>query len=95
MRAGPGEGRSAGGWSAAKGSCEEVDHEIGDFAFAIPADVSKTSEISRLLDQTASRFGGLDFLLNNAGGFPNASLALAFLGARILLGGGILFSCRF
>jgi len=46
---------------------EEVAQEIGDFAFAIPADVSKTSEISRLLDQTVSRFGGLNFLLNNAG----------------------------
>ena len=46
---------------------EEVAREIGDFAFAIPADVSKTSEISRLLDQAVSRFGGLNFLLNNAG----------------------------
>ena len=46
---------------------EEVAQEIGDLAFAIPADVSKTSEISRLLDQTVSRFGGLNFLLNNAG----------------------------
>ena len=46
---------------------EEVAHEIGDAAFAISADVSNTSEISRLLDQTVSRFGGLSFLLNNAG----------------------------
>jgi NAD(P)-dependent dehydrogenase (short-subunit alcohol dehydrogenase family) len=46
---------------------EEVARELGDFAFALPADVSKTSEISRLLDQTVSRFGGLNFLLNNAG----------------------------
>lgn len=46
---------------------EEVAHEIGDSAFAISADVSDTSEISRLLDQTVRRFGGLSFLLNNAG----------------------------
>ena len=47
---------------------EEVAHRIGDSAFAIPADVSKTSEISRLIDTTVSHFGGLNFLLNNAGG---------------------------
>ena len=46
---------------------EDVAREIGGIAFAIPADVSKTNEISRLLDQTVSRFGGVNFLLNNAG----------------------------
>jgi NAD(P)-dependent dehydrogenase (short-subunit alcohol dehydrogenase family) len=46
---------------------EEVAHEIGDAAFAISADVSNTSEIIRLLDQTVRHFGGLSFLLNNAG----------------------------
>ncbi len=46
---------------------EEVTREIGDSAFAIPADVSRTNEIERLLDQAVRRFGGLNFLLNNAG----------------------------
>jgi NAD(P)-dependent dehydrogenase (short-subunit alcohol dehydrogenase family) len=46
---------------------EEVAHEIGDSAFAIPADVSKTSEVRRLIDETVSHFGRLNFLLNNAG----------------------------
>jgi NAD(P)-dependent dehydrogenase (short-subunit alcohol dehydrogenase family) len=46
---------------------EEVAREIGDKAFALASDVSNTSDISRLLDQTVSRFGGLNFLLNNAG----------------------------
>jgi NAD(P)-dependent dehydrogenase (short-subunit alcohol dehydrogenase family) len=46
---------------------EEVAREIGDKAFALACDVSNTSDISRLLDQTVSRFGGLNFLLNNAG----------------------------
>jgi NAD(P)-dependent dehydrogenase (short-subunit alcohol dehydrogenase family) len=50
-----------------RGPLEQVTREIGDSAFAISADVSKTSEISRLLDQTVSHFGGLNFLLNNAG----------------------------
>jgi NAD(P)-dependent dehydrogenase (short-subunit alcohol dehydrogenase family) len=50
-----------------KDRIEEVANKIGDLAFAISADVSKTSEISRLLDETLKRFGGLNFLLNNAG----------------------------
>ena len=51
-----------------KDRLQEVAREIGDRAFAIPVDVSKTSEISGLLDQVVSRFAGLNFLLNNAGG---------------------------
>ncbi|HWO37749.1 MAG TPA: SDR family NAD(P)-dependent oxidoreductase [Candidatus Acidoferrum sp.] len=50
-----------------KDRLEEVAREIGDRAFAIPVDLSKTSEIDGLLDQAVSRFGGLNFLLNNAG----------------------------
>jgi NAD(P)-dependent dehydrogenase (short-subunit alcohol dehydrogenase family) len=50
-----------------KDRLEEVAHEIGDRAFALPVDVSKASEINGLLDQAVSRFGGLNFLLNNAG----------------------------
>jgi meso-butanediol dehydrogenase/(S,S)-butanediol dehydrogenase/diacetyl reductase len=46
---------------------EKVAHGIGDSALPIAADVSKTSEIGRLLDQTVSRFGELNFLVNNAG----------------------------
>ena len=50
-----------------KDRIEEVAHEIGDLALAIAADVSKPSEITRLIDETLKRFGGLNFLLNNAG----------------------------
>src|SRR3984957_4806048 len=50
-----------------KDRIEEVAHNIGESAIAIAADVSKTSEINRLLEETVKRFGGLDFLLNNAG----------------------------
>jgi NAD(P)-dependent dehydrogenase (short-subunit alcohol dehydrogenase family) len=46
---------------------EEVAIEIGDSAFAIPVDVTHSGDISRLLDETVKRFGGLNFLLNNAG----------------------------
>jgi hypothetical protein len=38
---------------------ERLALEIGDQAFAIPTDVSHTSELNRLLDQTVTWFGGL------------------------------------
>ena len=41
--------------------------ELGDRAFAIAGDVSANIDLRRLLDQTVGRFGGLNFLLNNAG----------------------------
>jgi NAD(P)-dependent dehydrogenase (short-subunit alcohol dehydrogenase family) len=50
-----------------KDRIEEVANEIGDLAFAIAADVSKPSEITRLIDETLKHFDGLNFLLNNAG----------------------------
>src|SRR5712672_3366775 len=50
-----------------KDRIEEVAKGIGDSAIAIAADVSKASEINFLLDETVKRFGGLNFLLNNAG----------------------------
>ncbi len=46
---------------------EELANEIGGSAFSLPADISKTSEITRLMDETLRYFGGLNFLLNNAG----------------------------
>ncbi|MGC2449195.1 MAG: SDR family oxidoreductase [Candidatus Sulfotelmatobacter sp.] len=46
---------------------ENLAREIGDAAFAISADVSRPGEINRILDATGSRFGGLNFLVNNAG----------------------------
>jgi NAD(P)-dependent dehydrogenase (short-subunit alcohol dehydrogenase family) len=50
-----------------KDRVEALAQEIGDSALAISADVSKPGEIGRLINETVSRFGGLTFLLNNAG----------------------------
>jgi NAD(P)-dependent dehydrogenase (short-subunit alcohol dehydrogenase family) len=50
-----------------KDRVEDVAREIGDNAIAIQCDVSKKGELADALDQTVSRFGGLHFLLNNAG----------------------------
>jgi NAD(P)-dependent dehydrogenase (short-subunit alcohol dehydrogenase family) len=50
-----------------KDRVEEVAREIGSNAMAIQCDVSKKDELADALDQTVGRFGGLNFLLNNAG----------------------------
>ena len=50
-----------------KDRIEEVAREMGGRAFAVAADLSRTSELNHLLDETISRFGGLNFLVNNAG----------------------------
>jgi NAD(P)-dependent dehydrogenase (short-subunit alcohol dehydrogenase family) len=50
-----------------KDRVEEVAREIGNSAIAIAADISSNSDISALLEKTVSQFGGLNFLLNNAG----------------------------
>ena len=50
-----------------KDRIEQVAREIGDRAWAISADVSQTPEVQRLVDEAVGRFGGLNFLLNNAG----------------------------
>jgi NAD(P)-dependent dehydrogenase (short-subunit alcohol dehydrogenase family) len=46
---------------------EKVAAEIGGSAVALAADVSQKSEVDRIIEQTVSRFGGLNILLNNAG----------------------------
>jgi NAD(P)-dependent dehydrogenase (short-subunit alcohol dehydrogenase family) len=46
---------------------EQVAQEIGDPASALRADVSQPADIVRIVQDTESRFGGLHFLVNNAG----------------------------
>ena len=46
---------------------EEVAHEVGEHALAIPGDVAKTIDIDRMINVTVSRFGALNFVVNNAG----------------------------
>lgn len=76
--AGTGIGRACAIALAKEGACvvlagrrkdriEQVAAAIGDSAYPIPADVSEPGEIRRLLDEAVSHFGGLNFLLNNAG----------------------------
>ena len=46
--------------------------ELGDDVLAIPADVTEPDAPRRLVEQTVARFGGLDILVANAGGPPQA-----------------------
>jgi NAD(P)-dependent dehydrogenase (short-subunit alcohol dehydrogenase family) len=50
-----------------KDRVEQVARDIGEAAIALSADVSNTNDIASLLDQTLRKFGGLNFLVNNAG----------------------------
>lgn len=50
-----------------KGKLDDLAHEIGDSALVIVADVTKKSDIRRVIEQTVSHFGGVNVLLNNAG----------------------------
>lgn len=46
---------------------DELAREIGDSALVLPADISNSDEIERVVERTTSHFGGLNVLLNNAG----------------------------
>jgi NAD(P)-dependent dehydrogenase (short-subunit alcohol dehydrogenase family) len=46
---------------------ERVAQEIGDSALVMAADVSRSDEIARVLEETVGNFGGVNVLLNNAG----------------------------
>jgi len=51
----------------------EIQSETGAEVLAIAADLSRRSDIARLVDQTVQYFGGLDILVTNSGG-PKAGL---------------------
>jgi glucose 1-dehydrogenase len=51
-------------------STEELERQVaalGDRAIGVDADVSKVSELQRLIDTTVRAFGRLDIMVNNAG----------------------------
>ncbi|HET7207809.1 MAG TPA: SDR family oxidoreductase [Terriglobales bacterium] len=50
-----------------KDRLDSVAREIGPSALTIAADVTNNAELQGVLDQTASHFGGIHVLLNNAG----------------------------
>ncbi|GLZ10825.1 3-hydroxybutyrate dehydrogenase [Actinomadura sp. NBRC 104425] len=56
------------GRSQAKGEQALKELDAGDRAVFVPGDVTRKADVERLIDQTVSRFGRIDVLVNNAGG---------------------------
>lgn len=55
-------------------SLEAIAHELKDNVLAIPADVTRLTDIDRLMAQAHNTFGKLDILFVNAGIFKGAPL---------------------
>lgn len=54
-------------------SCKQVAKEaekLGAKTLVVKCDVSKSTEVKNLFNQTKKKFGGLDILVNNAGIYP-------------------------
>ena len=51
-------------------AAKEIQSATGAEVLAVPADVSKSEDVERLVSQTLERFGRLDVLVTNAGGPP-------------------------
>ena len=54
---------------------EATAKELGDSAHPVVADISKNGQPKALVDETISRYGQLDVLVNNAGGFAVGPVA--------------------
>src|SRR5256886_16686513 len=57
-----------------RGTLEEVARQLGHNVLAVPADVTKLSEIDQLMARTHETFGKLDILFFNAGIYKGAPL---------------------
>lgn len=65
-------------YASSQGKADEVVKSIEQFggqAAAIPADVSKVSEVEALFSETIKRFGHVDILVNNAGIMENNAIS--------------------
>jgi 3-oxoacyl-[acyl-carrier protein] reductase len=53
--------------------CDEI-RDVGGVALPVVADVSKSSQVSRMVQKTVKEFGGIDVLINNAGVYEIISM---------------------
>ncbi|MBV9706453.1 MAG: SDR family NAD(P)-dependent oxidoreductase, partial [Chloroflexi bacterium] len=56
------------------GTLEEVVRQLGHDVLAVPTDITKLSDIEKLMARTHEMFGKLDILFVNAGIYKGASL---------------------
>jgi 3-oxoacyl-[acyl-carrier protein] reductase len=54
-------------------TAQEIGSQTGAQVLALPADVSKASDVESLISKAVARFGRIDILVNNAGGPPFGS----------------------
>lgn len=59
---------SARGAEELRKAAAEIGKNTGAEIIAIPADATKADDITRMVEQTAGRFGAIHVLVNNAGG---------------------------
>ena len=57
-----------------RGTLEEVSQQLGNNVLAVPADMTKLSDIDQLIKRAYETFGKLDILFANAGIYKGASL---------------------
>jgi len=54
-------------------TASEIGSSTGVEVLAIPADMTKPTDIEKLVEETINRFGRLDIVVNNAGGPPTGT----------------------
>ena len=53
----------------------EIKNETGTQVLALRADVTQQTDIERVINATVEKFGGLDILVTNTGGFPTGTFS--------------------
>ena len=78
-------------------SAEKLDllrEELGEHGYsvlAVPADIRKAEDVATLFGQVQQAYGGLDLLINNAGGqFPQAAIDMSANGFRAVIDNNLL-----
>ena len=55
-------------------AADRIREETGADVLAVPADMTRTDDVTRFVQATHARFGRIDVLLNNAGAAPGGTL---------------------
>lgn len=80
-------------------AAQEVAAQAGGGAFAVAVDVSKSADVSRMIDEVVTRCGRLDVLVNNAGyGIPGDVTQTAEDDWNALMAvnvNGVFFGCKY
>lgn len=56
--------------AAAKAAADQLNTKRANSALAIHVDVSSADDVNKMIQETVSKFGGIDIMVNNAGIYP-------------------------